>query len=266
MVHDIAAVQAMYRADLTTRTGDTTYGFNNNSSRAVFDFTTNKNPFLAIYDAGGHDTLDLSGFTGGSAVLDLRDGAFSTRYNYGNATELNAVWGTAFAQATWNAIYDGRTGNPGFLTENIGIAYGTIIEDGKTGVGNDTLLGNGAANRLDAGAGNDVLNGAGGNDTLIGGSGADRFMFADVGGVDKIVDFVSGTDRIDLRSFDPSADVGDQAMIFIGNGNFTNVAGQVHTYTQDGINYVSGDVDGNGIADFTIDLGTATVAATDFLF
>ena len=39
MVDDIAAVQAMYGADLTTRTGNTTYGFNSNAGRDVFDFT-----------------------------------------------------------------------------------------------------------------------------------------------------------------------------------------------------------------------------------
>ena len=39
MIYDIAAVQTMYGADTTTRTGATTYGFNNNSGRAVFDFS-----------------------------------------------------------------------------------------------------------------------------------------------------------------------------------------------------------------------------------
>ncbi|MCY7339554.1 MAG: M10 family metallopeptidase C-terminal domain-containing protein [Sphingomonas bacterium] len=268
MVHDIAAVQAMYGADLTTRTGNTTYGFNNTSGRDVFDFTKNKNPFLTIYDAGGHDTLDMSGFTGGRIVLDLRDGAFSTGYNYGVASEINVAIGypaNALSQTFWNAVYDGRTSNPAFLTENIGIAYGTIIEDGKTGAGNDSLLGNAVANRLDAGAGNDVINGAGGNDTLIGGTGADRFVFGDVGGVDKILDFATGSDKIDLSLFDPSAAAGDQAMVFIGSGAFTSVAGQVHTYTTAGVNYLSGDVNGDGLADFTIDLGTATVISTDIL-
>lgn len=268
MVHDIAATQKMYGADLTTRATDTTYGFNTTAGRDVFDFTKNINPFLTIYDAGGHDTLDLSGFVR-NTILDLRDGAFSSGFGeIVNAEMLNAMYGTnptLFTQARWEAIYEGRTGNPGFLSDNIGIAYGTIIEDGKTGAGNDSLLGNAVANRLSAGAGNDVLNGAGGNDTLIGGSGNDRFIFADTGGVDKILDFVSGIDKIDLRLFDPSAATGDQAMIFIGSGAFTKVAGQVHTYTQAGVNFVSGDVDGDGVADFIIDLGSALVVSTDIL-
>lgn len=269
MVHDIAAVQAMYGADLTTRTGNTTYGFGSNAGRDVFDFAINKNPYLAIYDAGGHDTLDLSGFTGRSAILDLRPGAYSTGYSYGNAAELNALYGVNFPQATWNAIYDGSftaAGLPGFLTENIGIAYNTIIEDGKTGAGNDILLGNDVGNRLDAGAGNDRLNGGKGNDTLIGGAGLDRFEFADLGGTDKILDFVSGSDKIDLTRLDANASAtGDQAFTFVGATEFTNVAGQLKSYSQGGENFLAGDTDGNGTADFVINLGSATVVSTDLM-
>lgn len=266
MVHDIAAVQAMYGADLTTRTGDTVYGFNSTADRSVYDFTSNKNPFLSIYDAGGNDTLDLSGFTGGRITLDLRPGAFSTGYNYGDAASLNATFGTTFPQSTWNAIYDGRTGNPGFLSDNIGIAYNTIIENGRTGAGNDVLLGNDVANRLDAGAGNDSLNGGKGNDILIGGLGADLFGISDRGGIDTILDFERGFDKLDLRAFDPSAAAGDQAMSWIGNGAFTGQAGQVRSYVDNGVNYVAGDVDGDGIADFQVVVGPQPIGPGDILF
>jgi serralysin len=265
MVHDIAAVQAMYGADLTTRTGNTTYGFNSTADRDVFDFTKNKNPFVTIYDAGGNDTLDLSGFTGGKIVLDLRDGAYSTGYNYGDAAVNNATFGVNLPQSFWNAVYDGLTSNPMFLTENIGIAYGTIIENGRTGAGNDELLGNAVANRLDAGAGNDVLNGAAGNDTLTGGAGNDRFVIADQGGTDTVTDFVRGADKLDFRSFDPVPGGTDQAMTFIGGAAFSNVAGEVRTYADGGVNYVAGDVNGDGIADFIVNLGSVQVDQTDIL-
>jgi Peptidase M10 serralysin C terminal len=39
LLHDIAAIQAMYGADMTTRTGDTVYGFHSNAGRGAFDFT-----------------------------------------------------------------------------------------------------------------------------------------------------------------------------------------------------------------------------------
>lgn len=51
----------MYGADPTTRTGDTVYGFNSTANRAEFDFTQNAAPIVAVYDAGGNDTLDFSG-------------------------------------------------------------------------------------------------------------------------------------------------------------------------------------------------------------
>lgn len=266
MVHDIAAVQKMYGADLTTRTGDTVYGFNSTADRDVFDFTQNINPFLTIYDAGGHDTLDLSGWTRNS-VLDLRDGAFSSGFGeVVDAAKLNAMYGTdpaIYTQAIWEAIYEGRTNLPGFLTENIGIAYGTIIEDGKTGKGNDSLTGNSVANRLDGGAGSDVY---------TGGAGADTFVIGHLGAngavnVDRITDFVSGTDKIDLRGLDAnSSKGGDQGFTFIGSAAFSGKAGELHNYTSNGVNYLSGDVNGDGVADFIINLGTATVQSGDILF
>jgi len=257
MVHDIAAAQALYGADTTTRTGNTVYGFNSTADRAVYDFSQNKNPYLSIYDAGGNDTLDLSGFTGGRITLDLRPGAFSTGYNYGDKAELDAALGISLTQAQWNALYDGQLGsNPGFLSDNIGIAYNTIIENGITGKGNDTLQGNDVGNRLDGGAG---------NDTYTGGLGNDVFIVSQTGGTDKITDFVRGQDKIDLSKIDAVTGGADNAFAFIGDGAFTGHAGELHTYVNAGVNYLSGDVNGDGLADFIINLGTVHVDQTDIL-
>jgi serralysin len=74
-----------------------------------------------------------------------------------------------------------QTGVEDFLMhDNIGIAYGAIIENAVGGAGDDRINGN-AANNL-----------------LTGGAGADRFIFVDDGSVDTITDFKSGTDKIDL--------------------------------------------------------------------
>jgi phospholipase/lecithinase/hemolysin len=73
--------------------------------------------------------------------------------------------------------------------------------------GNDLLLGNGGNDRLFGGNGRDTLrgglgadflNGGRGNDTLEGGRGADRFWLQPNHGVDTILDFELGVDRIVL--------------------------------------------------------------------
>jgi Ca2+-binding RTX toxin-like protein len=74
-----------------------------------------------------------------------------------------------------------------------GFANATGSTSVTGGNGNDMLVG---------GAGNDILTGGGGNDVLSGGAGADTFVFSGLTGmgVDRITDFVSGTDRIQLNA------------------------------------------------------------------
>jgi hypothetical protein len=71
--------------------------------------------------------------------------------------------------------------------------------------GNDRIYGNGGNDTLSGGIGDDLLNGGSGNDVMTGGDGKDLFVFdsgrafaaADFG-VDRITDFVRGTDKIVL--------------------------------------------------------------------
>jgi hypothetical protein len=44
LVHDIAAIQRIYGADPTTRTGNTVYGFNSTAGRSEYDFSLNTRP------------------------------------------------------------------------------------------------------------------------------------------------------------------------------------------------------------------------------
>lgn len=90
-------------------------------------------------------------------------------------------------------------------TQNL-ILNGQASDDELTGQrGNDLLLGHDGNDRLTGGDGNDTLNGGSGNDTMTGGTGADWFRFdsgrrfqASDFGVDRITDFVNGTDKIVL--------------------------------------------------------------------
>jgi serralysin len=155
MLHDILAIQALYGAEMSTRSGDTVYGFNSNTGSVIFDFSQNLHPILTIWDGSGVDWLDLSGFATASRI-DLNQGAFSD--------------------------CDG-------MTKNIAIAYNCNIENAAGGSGNDRITGNALDNTLMGNAGNDVLTGAAGADILIGGDGNDTF-YADA--FDYLLQFSGG--------------------------------------------------------------------------
>lgn len=139
---DIAALQAKYGANMTTRTGDTVYGFNSTAARAAFDFTQNLHPIVCIWDAGGNDTLDLSGYSTASNI-NLNPGTFS---------------------------------DAGGMTKNISIAYGCDIENAVGGGGDDTIVGNALGNRLVGNAGADTFTPGSGNDVVDGGAGTDTVL------------------------------------------------------------------------------------------
>lgn len=128
------------------------------------------------------------------------------------------------------------------------------------------LTGNGMGQTLVGNAGDNVLNGLGGDDILSGGSGNDIFVFTEIGWTDRITDFERGVDKIDLRAIDAvSSLAGDQAFTYIADAAFTGIAGQLRSFAEGGINYVSGDVNGDGIADFLINVGSVQTNASDIL-
>ncbi|WP_394646657.1 M10 family metallopeptidase C-terminal domain-containing protein [uncultured Sphingomonas sp.] len=169
MIHDILAVQKMYGADTTTRTGDTVYGFNSTAGKNVFDFTVNKAPIVTIWDAGGNDTLDGSGFATDSEI-NLNPGSLSSmggvtidqvrnELTFARVNANRAAMGyAAIDQASYDALYAQLLAGTRNLrlTDNVGIAYGAIVENAIGGSGNDTLIGNAVANRLNGGSGTDL--------------------------------------------------------------------------------------------------------------
>ena len=141
---------------------------------------------------------------------------------------------------------------------------------------NDVLSGGAGNDTISGGAGDDVIRGGGGKDVLTGGSGADRFIFegaADAGvyaGRDVITDFAIGQDKIDLKAIDGNtATAGWQSLGFVAAQNSSIVNNSV-TWFHDVANnrtIVQGDVNGDGIADFQIELsGQVNLGASDFIF
>ena len=236
MVHDVWVAQYKYGVETSTRTGDTTYGFHSTS-----DLTNDAMKFDAgematiftIWDAGGEDTLDLSGYYTPS-IIDLREGAYTSAGGWGSysaalagtdpslltkddylaiVNAYNAGEGFGARTAAYDLYFGGRAGanegipwstimgNDYLMENNIGIAYGAIVENAIGGYGNDRINGNQA------------------NNEFTGGAGADTFVIADYSGVvsrptgdvtiddesvDTIMDFQTGVDKIDLTELNVS--------------------------------------------------------------
>ncbi|NNL36189.1 MAG: hypothetical protein HKP35_10245, partial [Silicimonas sp.] len=172
MMADIIAIQNLYGAPSANQ-GDTIYGDGGNTGTYLDTALGLSNPVaFTVFDTGGTDLFDFSSYSA-HQVMDLRQEAFSDL-----------------------AGLDG----------NIGIARGTIIENGRTGGGNDVITGNAAANGLSAGSGDDTINGGAGNDALSGGSGLDNLDGGD------------GFDLIDGGPGDNTLNGGAGADLLIGDG------------------------------------------------
>ena len=234
-------------------------------------FVDDANDQVIEYAGGGIDTVySTVSHTLAASVENLQligKGAID-----GTGNELaNTIIGTAAANHLWGAVgNDMLYGGAGDDALDGGDGDDTLVGDD----GDDTLRGGNGDDTLVGGTGNDVLTGGAGADTLTGGAGADRFTFqvgdltADPTKTDKITDFSHGDgDIIDLSGFDavPGSAKRD-AFTFLGSAGFGRKAGELRTETSGNYQIVSGDLDGDGVADFTIKVaaGSTALVATDF--
>jgi Ca2+-binding RTX toxin-like protein len=143
------------------------------------------------------------------------------------------------------------------------------------GLGDDTLTGGAGNDAVAGGEGNDTISGGAGRDAVAGGLGADTFVFTDGDfatatrkGADLVLDFSHAQgDHIDLSGVDANTALdGDQAFSFIGTAAFTSMAGELRYEVIKDHTFVSGDTNGDGVADFVIRLDhVQTLDATDFV-
>jgi serralysin len=233
-----------------------------------------------ILGMDGHDTLqggdgddELHGGIGNDRLLggignDLMYGGIGSDRIFGQSG-LDSIYGgdghdTIYGGHGHDLIY-GEAGNDRVFG---GTGLDTIYGGGGSDVlygdsGNDILHGDTGADILYGGVGLDVLYGGAGNDTLVGGmgrdtmfggSGADVFVFntasESLGGTnrDTIADFEVGIDKIDISALHDD-------LVFVSQ--FSGTAGEVRYAALTARIMV--DVDGDGVADFSIQLGSGLV-------
>lgn len=163
------------------------------------------------------------------------------------------------------------------VTLNLNEARYTNIENGYIVGTAATNLGGSAVNNVLVG--NDAANsiyGLGGRDIMRGGLGVDTFVYlfnSDTGKTaltrDLIQDFTHLTDKIDVAAIDANGAVaGNNTFVFqtVKGAAFTHVAGLLHYLALGANTLIEGDLNGDAVADFQIELtGTITLTAADFV-
>jgi Ca2+-binding RTX toxin-like protein len=254
----------------------------------------------------GFDTLlRIENLTGsGSNDVLVGNGAANVLIGLGGNDRLNGGGGAdQMSGGLGNDVYvvnhagdqvieDDNPGDVDTVRSSVDLTLGANVEnliltgsDAIDGTGNELankLFGNAEANVLSGLAGDDRLSGGDGSDTLIGGAGrdvltggadADTFRYlsaSDTGATaatrDRIADFVAGTDQIDLAAIDAVDGGTDDAFSFVGAAAFSGTAGELRAGAAGTNTLVSGDLDGDAVADFQILLtGAHTLSAGDFL-
>ena len=140
MALDIAALQAIYGANMSHATGDDVYDLDTTNSDGA--------AWKSIWDAGGTDTIRYNGSA--DTTIDLREATLE--YKTGGGGFISSA----------NNVSGGFT-----------IANGAIIEYAIGGRGDDNIIGNGVNNELSGRGGDDDIRGNEGDDTINGNSGSD---------------------------------------------------------------------------------------------
>lgn len=222
--------------------------------------TTNAPTAYSLASSAGGNRIENHGVIAGSAVSVLGSNGSDVMINTGTLVGLVNL-------QAGNDTYIGSSGSAVLVVAGDGndTLRGSAFDDDLRGEGgSDVLLGRDGidrlsggldADRLLGGGDDDTLDGGGGIDVLNGGAGADLFVFAsllEMGTAlvaDRIVDFTSGVDQIDLDLIG--------GLSFIGGAAFGSVAGQVRYAKAAGQLQI--DNNGDGVGDFFVQLTPGVV-------
>lgn len=196
----------------------------------------------------GTDRLDFSYLTGVQSVALVRSGD-------GTIVFASTPTGQVEVGLT-GVVQSGDLINPTGSAASFGYdVVGSGLNELLIGSpGDDRIFGLGGSDTINGGAGNDLLYGDAGADLLTGGPGADVFAYrgaadSPLSGFDRITDFQTGVDKIDLRAIHTSA--ADKYGIAYQNG--------------DALLFL--DQGGDGSSEFLIVLqGVTSVQASDIVF
>ncbi|MGO4851627.1 calcium-binding protein [Phaeovulum sp. W22_SRMD_FR3] len=213
------------------------------------DFLNGNDGNDRLYGYAGADTL-----YGASGDDVLAGGGGNDRLygNDGNDRLYGSGGNDFFSAGDGNDSCYGADGN-----DVIYLGAGADFASG--GNGNDVIYGGPGSSRIYGGAGDDTLVAGPGHDVMTGSAGADCFVFtsaarAGIGSDrDMITDFQPGIDRLDLSALH---------MTYIGGQSFHHTEGELRFAA----NLLIGDVDGDGIPDFVVDMtGLAQLSAADLI-
>jgi Ca2+-binding RTX toxin-like protein len=223
-----------------------------------------------VGDAGNNTLTGGLGddfLNGGFGADVMKGGAGNDTYYVDNAGDaVVEVVGNPFTGGLDYVVVFGTSYN--MATQAQGAEKATLSTPGAF-----SLTGNTLANTLEGNGDANLITGGLGKDAMRGGAGKDVFDFNAVNEIGKtaatrdvILDFKHKLDDIDLKTIDAKTGGGNQAFTFIGKDAFHHVKGELHYAQKGGHTYVEGDTNGDGKADFSIDLvGKIALTKVDFV-
>ena len=218
---------------------------------------------VLLNDAGGLFAIDAGNQLVVCGPLDHERAAFQTIVVQGFSQVLGTI------EETFLINIEDVAGRMVRLTGDYGRFIGSLEGDSIVGSAyGGKIAGRGGNDTIEGGNGDDILIGGCGQDDLRGDQGADIFVFRHVGGStvaapDQIRDFRSHQgDKIDLRGIEARS-LGGDPFDFIGGAGFGNHEGELRFDPT--THLLQGDIDGDGAADFAIQINVGHLGRGDFL-